>query len=83
LIAEKNEPRHRDHRCREQGENIMTTHTDNFHALAVDNIKMQAEQFREISAEELEMASGGGFWGDIVDIINQVTPRIPVLPSLL
>ena len=39
----------------------MTTHTDNFHALAVDNIKMQAEQFRELSAEELEMASGGGF----------------------
>jgi hypothetical protein len=59
------------------------SNTDNFHTPAIDGIEVQAEQFRELSAEELEMASGGGLWGDIVDIINQVVPRIPVLPSLL
>jgi hypothetical protein len=55
---------------------------DNFHTLAIDGLEVQAGQFRELSAKELQMASGGGFWGDIVDIINQVVPRIPVLPTL-
>jgi len=56
----------------------MTIHTDEFHAPALDNIWGQG-----LSPEELEMVSGGGFWDDILNVTNQVAPRVPVLASLL
>jgi phosphoribosylformylglycinamidine (FGAM) synthase-like amidotransferase family enzyme len=56
-----------------------TRHTPNLdylHVPSIDNIEMQAGQFRELSAEELEMVSGGFSWGDLLGLVPRAAPTI-------
>ena len=51
-----------------------TRHTPNLDS--IDNIEMQAGQFRELSAEELEIVSGGFSWGDLLGLVPRTAPTI-------
>jgi hypothetical protein len=54
--------------------------TNEVHAPSIDNLETQTEQFSELSAEELDTASGGSFWGDILNVVKQ---PLPIISSLL
>jgi hypothetical protein len=58
----------------------MTLPGDDIPASAIYNAERKAEPFRNLSAEEIEIVSGGFNWGDI---IAALVPVAPTLASLL
>ena len=59
----------------------MTIHVDDFPASAIDKVERQAEPFRDLSAQEIEIVSGGFSWGDIIAAIVPVA--LPTIASIL
>jgi hypothetical protein len=53
--------------------------TNDVHVPSIDNLEQKTEQFRELSAAELEMVSGGFSWSDILNIVRQPLPTIASL----
>jgi phosphoribosylformylglycinamidine (FGAM) synthase-like amidotransferase family enzyme len=54
----------------------MTIQSDDFSASAIDHVEMQAEPFRNLSAEEIEIVSGGFSWGDLLALLPVAAPTI-------
>ena len=54
--------------------------TNEVHVPSIENLETQAEQFKELSVEELDTVSAGSFWSDILNVVRQ---PLPVLASLL
>jgi hypothetical protein len=53
--------------------------TNGFDAPSINALEMKEDRFEELSPEELEMISGGGFWDVIADIVRQLRPIPPVI----
>jgi hypothetical protein len=54
----------------------MTLPGDDIPASAIYNAERKAEPFRDLSAEEIEIVSGGFSWGDILALLPVATPTI-------
>jgi len=53
--------------------------TNRFDTPSIDAIEMKNDLVENLSPEQLEMISGGGFWDVIADIVRQLPPIPPII----